>query len=351
MQPQNVALQGHGGLTGEQPVFRAPAVPAAREAEGVELGELDEGPGVAQYAGVDMSGPAEPPKAGIPSSGNWQMPEWMREETEANRRAGGPVGGGGFDEGEMKKDRSRTFLFAGIGVLALGLFVGLAVVVLGGDDGAKDEGATPSKVQPADSPSPEPADTVDVPSPPDKALVKFKGTASPVVGTVTDALSGLVYPKFGGKWVVPTKQNKLGQSGWTGQQIMVTEHVGTQYWYGTILSSPLSPIERRVATEGDVKKTAIAASASLRTRLYAFRHATKPVASQEITVSGHKGWVVADYLTYKRPGIKATGEVVVTAVVDTGREVPAVLFVSMPNTAKKSWPDINAVLTKMKIAS
>ncbi|WP_460364611.1 hypothetical protein [Actinocorallia lasiicapitis] len=232
---QDSALLGHGGLTGPQPVlgeepvgvqsvFRAPE--AAAEAE---LGDLDSGPGVAQYAGVDMSGPAGPAKAGIPSSGNWQMPDWMREETEANRAAG--VSGAGLDEDEMKRDRTRTYAIAGLSVLGVALVAALAVVVLGNDGGDDPEVKSPGAVVPGESnsavPSPAPGETLQVPARADKPLKKFTGAGSPVVGMINDSASGLAYPRLGGKWVVPTKQNKLAQPGWTGQQIMVTEHVGS----------------------------------------------------------------------------------------------------------------------------
>lgn len=337
-----------------KPVAPAPGVfphvasqEAAAPSEGAaELGSLDEGPGVAQYAGVDMSGPGHPPKPGTPSSGNWRMPEWMHEETEANRAAGSQ--GGGFDETEMKRDRSRTALFAGVGVLGIALIGGLGFFVLKGGDG---EG-TDAKVKPTTAktaPEVVPGEQEKITVPPDKALAKFKGAGSPISGTVTDPMSGLSYPQFGQGWVLPTKKNKLGQSGWSAQQILVTEHKGTQYWYGTVLSAPLGPVERRVV-QGDIKETAAAVSASLENRLYIFQHNTKPIASQALTVSGKKGWLIANYLTYKRPTIKATGELVVTVVVDTGKEVPSVLFMSIPNTHKALYPDVNKVLAQLKVS-
>lgn len=329
--------------TGPMPVFAAP-VP---QDDDPDLGSLDDGPGVEHYAGVDMSGPGTPPKPGTPSSGNWQMPEWMREETEAN--AANPDRELGLDETELRKDRSRTMMFAGIGVLLLALFVALGIWVLGGSDAGTPNG---SKVQPVELPSPAISDETATTPPAavtDKPLQKFKGAGSRTVGTITDTMAHLSYPQFAAPWKLPTKQNKLAQAGWSGQQIMVTEHAGTQLWYGTILSAKLSPVELSLLKGGNLKETTVAVAASLENRLYAFKHGNKPIASQAITVDGHKGWLIGSYYTFKRAGIKATGEVVVTAMVETGGKVPSVLFVSVPNTAKTMWPIVNTIFAQLKV--
>ncbi|MEO5877900.1 MAG: hypothetical protein ABIS86_00785, partial [Streptosporangiaceae bacterium] len=183
----------------------------------------------------------------------------------------------------------------------------------------------------------------------DKKLQTFKGAGASTVGTVTDAMAGLSYPQFAAPWKLPTKQNKLAQSGWSGQQIMVTERAGTQLWYGTILSAQVSPVELALLRGSDLKQTTIGVATSLENRLYAFKHTSKPIASQALTIDGHKGWLVGSYLTYERAGIRAGGEVIVTAVVNTGRDVPSVLFASVPNTAKTMWPIFNTLISQLKV--
>jgi hypothetical protein len=54
-------------------------------------------------------------------------------------------------------------------------------------------------------------------------------------------------------------------------------------------------------------------------------------------------------LTYNRPGTKATGDVMTVAIVDTGKQEPAVLFMSVPNTNRKLWPDVNYVVRQLKV--
>ncbi len=172
-----------------------------------------------------------------------------------------------------------------------------------------------------------------------------------MLGRVNDTHSGLSYPRFAAPWQVPTKKNKLGTPGWSGQQIMVTERRAQQLWYGQLLTGTLTP-SLLTAYQGpeSVKNVAALVAQGHEAQYYAFPHKTAPLASQELTVGGHKGWLIASYLTYQRDGVKATGEVVATAVIDTGRESPAVVFASLPNTHKKKWPDLNAFLTHLKLA-
>jgi len=42
--------------------------------------------------------------------------------------------------------------------------------------------------------------------------------------------------------------------------------------------------------------------------------------------------------------------VVTVAVVDTGKSSPGVLFMSVPNTSRKLWPDINFVVRSLRVS-
>jgi hypothetical protein len=152
-------------------------------------------------------------------------------------------------------------------------------------------------------------------------------------------------------WKVPTKQNGLGTPGWSGQQILVTEKRGGQLWYGQLLTGTLHP-SMQGAYQGpeSVKNATAVVAQGYEAQYYAFPHETKPLASQALNVGGRQGWLIASYLTYQRDGVRATGEVVATAVIDTGRKTPAVVFASMPNTHKQMWPDVNTFFSRLKPA-
>ena len=319
----------------------------ARQWEGslFDEGGAGEGGGVANYVPAVPTGSGQPAKPGKPSSGNWQMPDWMADEESADAK----LGGGGsakrrdvLDDGE---GRSRLVLFGGVGLLVVALIAAGAVYFTkSGGDSTEPAGNADKRA------AAEQSETVQVQFPPDRPLARFRGTPSRMLGRVNDAHSGLSYPRLAAPWQVPTKQNKLGTAGWSGQQILITERHAQQIWYGQLLTGTLHPgMQSAYQGPDSVKNVAALVAKGYEEQYYAFPHKTRPLASQALNVGGHKGWLIASYLTYQRTGVRATGEIVVTAVVDTGRQAPAVVFASMPNTHKKHWPDVNEFLTHLKI--
>jgi len=310
-------------------------------------GELFDGSGPDADGAADpryqapTSTTATPAKPGRPSSGNWQMPAWMADEAAADAKLGGSTAPGGDEEG----GRSRLALYGGVGLLVLGLLAAGAVYYVkqrGDDDSGSGEekGAAARGVQ---------APAVSLPA--DRPLRRFPGRPSKVLAQVTDAHAGLSYPRLAKPWQVPTKQNKLAVSGWSGQQILVTERNGGRIWYGQLLTGTLAPA-LRASYDGpsSVRSVAVLAAKDIEATYYQFPHKTEPLASQALPVGGRQGWLVASYLTYKRAGVRATGEVVATAVIDTGKPAPAVVFASLPNTHRKMWPDVNRFLSGIKPA-
>ncbi|RAY12205.1 hypothetical protein DPM19_26140 [Actinomadura craniellae] len=304
-----------------------------------EGGEFDrsifdsEGEGDPRYAPVSPSGtgPSTPPKPGTPSSGNWRMPEWMKD---------GEDGGSGESADLLDpytEKRSRRGLVIGVGLLVVALLAAAAVYFLRpGSGSAAAVTPTPEAVPSPSRPA--------VQLPPEQPLQRFPGRPSPVLGRLTDPHSGLAYPRLGAPWQIPNKQNQLGQTGWSGQQIVVTERRRGGLWYGQLLTGLMGPAE--LSSTGyrgphDLQTATALYARSIEAREYAFPHRTRPLASQALSVGGRQGWLVASYLNYQRPGVRATGEVMVVAVIDTGRAAPSVLFLSLPNTHRRLWPDIN----------
>ncbi|NYD49541.1 hypothetical protein BJY14_005524 [Actinomadura luteofluorescens] len=326
----------------------APVAEEAPQWEGslFEEGD-DDGGGDDKYVPAVPTGSGQPAKPGKPSSGNWQMPDWMADESAADAKLGGSPkperdvldGGGG---------RSRLVLFGGIGLLVVALLAAGGVYFMkSGDDEPADTSGNADRRAAAEQSEAAPVDM-----PPDKRLATFPGKPSRMLGRVNDVHSGLSYPRLAAPWQVPTKKNKLGTPGWSGQQILLTERHAGRYWYGQLLTGTLIPtLQSSYQGPDSVKTVAGLAAKGYEAQYYAFPHKTAPLASQALNVDGHKGWLVASYLTYKRSGVRATGEIVAMAVVDTGRKAPAVVFASMPNTNRKQWRDVNQFLGQLKIAS
>ncbi|HEX6472635.1 MAG TPA: hypothetical protein VF069_26325 [Streptosporangiaceae bacterium] len=358
----------------------APGAPATRTAWERSLfdGEHgDQGQGVPGYEPAMPSGPRTPPKPGIPSSGNLRLPDWMREEMQGGRGAekpgaeqpgaepgagrageppagtapaGGPPGPAGLDRLEEDEGRTRLMLFFGVGLLVVALIAAGAVYLLKRSGGGTDEGNAPAPGGQAATTTPSPGPP-NVALPPTKALMRFRGHHGPAAGMFADRLSGIAYPLFGPPWQVPGPKSGLGRVGWSGQQVVVTErHGGRPAWYGQLLSGTLSAAQRNLyAGPGTERQAAAALAAQYDAQFYGFPHTVRHLASQPLSVGGHRGWLVGSYIGYHRPGIKATAEVVTVAVVDTGRAGPAILFMALPNTARALWPDINYVFASLRV--
>ncbi|MGI5323191.1 hypothetical protein [Actinomadura nitritigenes] len=344
------AVYGSGALPDAEDVRVAPVPAEGQEPPGWEGSLFEDGPGAASAdetpaVQVGLAGPA---KAGKPSSGNWQMPDWMADEAAADAKLGGSPRSSTdvFDEGG---GRSRLVLVGGVGLLVVALLAagGVYYMTHRTDDVPADKGAKTGPAGAAVEPD-EPQVTV----PADRPMKRFPGKPSKVLGRLTDAASGLSYPRLAPPWQLPTKKNKLSTPGWSGQQIVVTERHGQQLWYGQLLTGALPPtLLGAYKGPGSVKKTTALAEQGYESQYYAFPHKSAPLASQALNVDGHKGWLIASYLTYRRAGVRATGEVVVTAVIDTGRKTPAAVFASLPNTHRKMWPDLNEFLGQLKVAA
>lgn len=344
---QEAAGPAFAGPAFAGPAFDGPAF------DGAAFDGVDSGAGQSNYAGVDMSGPAGPVRAGVPSSGNWQMPDWMRPEA-------GEAPGGGFNlpEAETGGGKGKVVVFAVIGLVLVVALAAAAMFYLksSGKPGAKPKGTSGSSAQPSTSDGAAAQPSASQPAPQgmaDTPLQKFPGAHSKAAGRIDDTFAGLSYPKLGAPWQVPTKKSGLLQPGWSGQQIVVTEKHGNQIWYGQLMSGLLGPAEQDLYKgPGTEHETAVAYEQSLEARLYGFPHQSKPIASQALDLSGQggKGWLVSSELSYHRNGIKATGEIVTVAIINTGKKAPAVLFMSVPNTEKKLMPDINFVVGSLKVA-
>ncbi|MGI8328867.1 hypothetical protein ACRYCC_02815 [Actinomadura scrupuli] len=338
-EPAGETFPGGPGAPAEQAGAAQPSAPPAgwdsHAFDGVESGAGD-----SNYAGVDMSGPGTPPKPGMPSSGNWRMPEWMAEESKDG-------GGSSSDSFEAETGgRSRVGLFVGVSLLVIALVASATVFLL--KSGGGDKSVQPST--PAKGSGKKSAKPPTVALPPDKQLPTFPGAHTKAAGRINDTFSGLSYPRLGAPWKVPTRKSGLALLGWSGQQIVVTEHTPKQLWYAQLLSGVLGPAEQDIyAGPGTERAAAAAYAQQTEARLYGFAHKTKPLASQPLNLNGHKGWLISSYLTFHRPGIKATGDVVTVAVIDAGRKTPAVLFMAVPNTSRKLWPDINFLVGSLKV--
>lgn len=293
---------------------------------------------------VAPAGP--PPKPGKPSSGNLRLPEWMRDD---NGDAVGPPSGPGTYE-EDNGGRSRRPLFVGLGVLVAGLVAAAGVYLLKGNgDNQESNTAAPTRTTtqaPSSAPTGTGRHTLA-----GKNLPRFKGTHTKATGRINDAHAGLSYARFAAPWAIPAKNSPMTELGFSASQFAVTEKAGSQpkHW-ARLMSTQLSGAAKAAYGGPGTEQAAAGELAKVyEARMFNFRHRKRVLASQPLNLGGHQGWLVSDYLTYHRPGVKATGDVVAVAVVDTGRKAPGVLFMSVPNTSKNLWPDVDYVTRTLRV--
>lgn len=294
---------------------------------------------------VAPSGP--PPKPGKPSSGNLRLPEWMRDEQQAAE--GGRPEGPALSSYDEDDGKSRRPLYIGLGILLVGvLAAGGAYALKGGDSQASNASAPSRSSQAPVTPTPTAPAGNRLPK---KKLPRFKGVHTKATGLVSDPRSGLSYARLAKPWTVAPKNSPMNEIGFSASQFAVTEKAGGQpkHW-ARLMSAQLSGSAKQAYHgPGTEQGTAAELAQVYESRMFNFRHRERHLANQPLTVGGHKAWLVSDYVTYRRPGLKATGDVVAVAVVDTGTPSPGVLFMSVPNTSRKLWPDINFVLRSLRV--
>ncbi|MFC1437162.1 MmpS family transport accessory protein [Streptacidiphilus sp. N1-10] len=178
-------------------------------------------------------------------------------------------------------------------------------------------------------------------------LPAHPGKGSPVKGRVTDSDAHLSYDEFGGRW----NASEASDPSWDGfdrEQDFDTEKAWSAQIASGLVDSDL--LDDYTATEAGLHAAASAVQDQF--QKYNFvDDATdgRDVASQPLTVSGHKAWLVAREMRFTKKGVQATMDLSVVVVVDTGRPRPSVLWIDLPATVRTLWPDTNTLVSSLRV--
>lgn len=227
----------------------------------------------------------------------------------------------------------------GVAVAIVGILVAVGVVALG--TGGKQD-ADPDGHGPATAPS---LAVAPRPTP--------EGEPSEVVGRVTDHDAGLSYARLGDPWqLTGDKKALVSYKGFTAEQYVITEHHGENVtWFAEVMSGPLLEKFRSSYTGPDsLQQTADVAARGIEAGFYPPEHVRRDIESRPLEVSGRKGWLIQFELYSSVPGVETRAQRVAVAVVDTGRSVPGVLYLSIPDTHYQLLPDMRAVLSSLQVA-
>ncbi|MFE4638177.1 hypothetical protein ACFRJ1_33080 [Streptomyces sp. NPDC056773] len=168
----------------------------------------------------------------------------------------------------------------------------------------------------------------------------YPGEGSPVIGTVTD--SSLKYAELGGTWDRSKTTDPIFD-GFTRKQ------EGRQR---TLVKSTQVDEDIMAAAGGIGELRGVAGAVMDERRRYEYprdQAILVDVASQPLKVDGHDAWLLVSEIHFHKRGVPSTMDLNAVLVVDTGRVRPSVLWVVLPETNKKLWPDLNTLVTSVQV--
>jgi hypothetical protein len=172
-------------------------------------------------------------------------------------------------------------------------------------------------------------------------LPRYRGKAAPVIGTVPNAQAGITVPRLGGTWRLDQRSTVKGTYGFDTRQYALIDADTA----GQILTGPLpARLTDHYTTPDDLEPVIKAVVVDARKRLFPEGNTVRKIAQQSIKVGDTTGRLMAYSLT--SPTEKAT---IVTAAINTGGEVPAIVYMSIPSEGKALLPDINTVVKRLSL--
>ncbi|WP_162795366.1 hypothetical protein, partial [Nonomuraea lactucae] len=174
-------------------------------------------------------------------------------------------------------------------------------------------------------------------------LPKYRGKAAPVVGTVQDAAAGITVPRLGGTWQLDQRPTVQGTYGFDTRQFARTgPDTFAQLLTGPLPARMASSYTSQTNLEPVIKQVVVNA----RKRFFPPDNKVRKIAQQQLRIGGASGRLIAYSLTSSTQ--KAT---IVTAAINTGNDVPAIVYMSIPSTGKQLMPDIHTVVKGLKMTA
>ncbi|MER6346020.1 hypothetical protein ABT232_16470 [Streptomyces sp. NPDC001532] len=175
---------------------------------------------------------------------------------------------------------------------------------------------------------------------------RYPGKGSPVLGRVSDPDARLSYAELGGKWNRSRATDPL-LDGFNRKQSFDTEAT----WEATVRSGLVDGDLMEQAT-GSEPLRKLAAAVQDERQEYSFVDGEthgRDIASQPLTVDGHKAWVLIREMHFRKYGVKANMDLSTVVVVDTGRPRASVLWIDLPETENDLRPDINTLIDSLRV--
>jgi hypothetical protein len=165
---------------------------------------------------------------------------------------------------------------------------------------------------------------------------------------IIDRSAGISYPVLGG-WLQYSQAGHAETTTVTGQYFTVQEPIpdGGQY----VAQCTSGPVAAGYGWHGaaTLQRTMTALVRSVREHEYPTPNRLQVLGDQARTVDGHPARLYEFDVAWHVPGYEATGERVALLLIDVGRPAPALLYVAIPDTHTRLYPDIDRVLGDVRV--
>ncbi|MFF3667647.1 hypothetical protein [Microtetraspora malaysiensis] len=255
----------------------------------------------------------------------------------------GPEGERSSDDDYYDDENRRPiWLFALLGTVVIALIAALVWAFVSGPlSGESPDDTKPSSAPSAKQSAPVAGKQASLP-----ALPTFKGTPSPVAGTVTDSEGKITLPKLGGPWQYDQRTQHIHDMyGFaTRQYVAAGMTTGGKPQFAQVMTGPLDKSLAAKYNAGEDLSPVIT-SVMLQARQKLFDKDTKfaKAAQQRLSRGGMTGQLVA--YTVKSGAAQTTA---VVAALNTGGELPTIVYMHVPKQKDELLPDINTVFKRIR---
>ncbi|MEU0518986.1 hypothetical protein [Streptosporangium sp. NPDC006007] len=237
------------------------------------------------------------------------------------------------DEDDLDGEGRPVWVFALVGSVVIAVVGALLWAFMAGPLAAAKEEPSPQVRPSATTKKPPKA---QVPG----RLPRFPGKGSPVDGTLSDQTAAITVARLGGPWRQDQRRTVPAVYGFSTRQYVPagTDSAGRAQ-FAQLMSGTLSPRLKSKYTSPETLAPVINAVASgARKKFFPEGNSARKTAQQSLSVNGVPGQLAAYEIT---SGDSTT--LMVVGVVSTGADLPAVVYMSVPDTLKELRPDITTV--------
>jgi hypothetical protein len=221
-----------------------------------------------------------------------------------------------------RRSRRRPLLI-GLGALGVVLLLVLVALVLGSGGSESQDDAAPAVGSTSQPTSTFPPGTV----------------------RIIDEAAGISYPFLGDGWYEWDRGAQYETTETAGQYFVTQEDlpVGYEVFIAQCTSGPLAP-DFGYAGAGSLQATVTTLADAVRVLHYPAPNERTVRRDEAVTVDGASAWVYEFDLTWDVAGYDSTGERAALLLIDVGTPVPALLYISIPNTHAELYGAIDRVL-------